>query len=310
MLTNHQAMSLAEAQPSTGQPDRMRSARPGTPMQRLLQDAFQRRYGVGAFNIVNDLTMNAVLAAAEETRSPVIIQVSVKTVKCLGARFIAGMFADLVARVSVPAALHLDHCADPELIRECIDANWNSVLFDGSTLSYEDNLAQTARVVGLAHRHGVAVEGELEAVAGVEDDAGLEEEGAVVPLHQALAFMRATKIDSFAPAIGTAHGVYQREPKINFERVREIVAAEPLPLVLHGGTGLKDEVIRQLIRLGAIKVNISTQLKITYTDALRSHLNAHPAQHDPAKLHDTAGRAVQAMAAHYMRIFDSAGKAP
>ena len=122
--------------------------------------------------------------------------------------------------------------------------------------------------------------------------------------------MRGTKIDSFAPAIGTAHGVYKREPKINFDRVREIVADEPLPIVLHGGTGLRDEVIQELIRLGAIKVNISTQLKITYTDALRTHLNDNPKQHDPAKLHEAVKQDVQAMAVNYMHVFGSAGKAP
>ena len=283
---------------------------PAVPMQEILQDAFRLRYGVGAFNIVNDLTMQAVLAAAAETKSPVIIQVSVKTVKQLGARMLQQMFQDLARRVPIPATLHLDHCPDRKMIEECIAAGWNSVLFDASNLGYADNLAQTTAVVAFAHQHGVAVEGELEAVEGVEDDVGSDAEGVVVPLDQAVAFMRATKIDSFAPAIGTAHGVYKHEPKINFRRVEEIVAAEPRPIVLHGGTGLKDEVMQHLIRLGAVKVNISTQLKITYTDGLRNHLNAHPAQHDPAKLHDAVKKDVQAMAAGYMRVFGSVGKAP
>jgi fructose-bisphosphate aldolase class II len=279
-------------------------------MQEILRDAFARRYGVGAFNIVNDVTMQAVLAAAAETRSPVIIQVSVKTVKQLGAQLIQQMFQDFARRVPIPATLHLDHCPERAMIEECVAAGWNSVLFDASDLTYAENLAQTTAVVALAHRQGVAVEGELEAVEGVEDDVGSDDAGAVVPLEQAVAFMRTTKIDSFAPAIGTAHGVYRREPKINFRRVEEIVAAEPLPIVLHGGTGLKDDVFRDLIRLGAVKVNISTQLKITYTEGLRKHLNAHPAQHDPAKLHDAVKRDVQAMAAGYMQVFGSAGKAP
>jgi fructose-bisphosphate aldolase class II len=283
---------------------------PAVPMQEILRDAFTRRYGVGAFNIVNDLTMLAVLEAAEETRSPVIIQVSVKTVKQLGSRLLREMFQDMARRAPIPATLHLDHCPDRGMIEECVAAGWNSVLFDASNLNYADNLAQTTAVVELAHRHGVAVEGELEAVEGVEDDVGSEDEGAVVPLDQAVAFMRATRIDSFAPAIGTAHGVYKREPKINFKRVEEIVAAEPCPIVLHGGTGLKEEVFHELIRLGAVKVNISTQLKITYTETLRNHLNAYPAQHDPAKLHDAVRKEVRAMAAGFMRTFGSAGKAP
>jgi ketose-bisphosphate aldolase len=283
---------------------------PVVSMQEILRDAFAKRYGVGAFNIVNDLTMSAVLAAAAGTRSPVIIQVSVKTVKEMGAKLLQLMFADMAARVSIPATLHLDHCPKREVIEECVRAGWNSVLFDASNLDYATNLAQTTEVVKLAHQRGVAVEGELEAVKGVEDGMGSEEGSDAVPLDKALAFVRATKIDSFAPAIGTAHGVYQTEPKINFQRVADIVTAEPIPIVLHGGTGLKDEVFQQLIRLGAVKVNISTNLKIVYTDALRNHLNAHPTQHDPAKLHDAVKPQVQAMAANYMRLFGSAGKAP
>jgi ketose-bisphosphate aldolase len=234
----------------------------------------------------------------------------VKTVKEMGAKLLQLMFADMAARVSIPATLHLDHCPKREVIEECVRAGWNSVLFDASNLDYATNLAQTTEVVKLAHQRGVAVEGELEAVKGVEDGMGSEEGSDAVPLDKALAFVRATKIDSFAPAIGTAHGVYQTEPKINFQRVADIVTAEPIPIVLHGGTGLKDEVFQQLIRLGAVKVNISTNLKIVYTDALRNHLNAHPTQHDPAKLHDAVKPQVQAMAANYMRLFGSAGKAP
>lgn len=282
---------------------------PVVSMQSILQEAFHHRYGVAAFNTVNDLTMNAVLAAAQEIKSPVIVQVSVKTVKQFGAGLIQKVFAELASRVSIPATLHLDHCPDRAIIEECIAANWNSVLFDASNLSYEDNLRQTTEVVQLAHRHGVAVEGELESVKGVEDGMGSEEEGAVVPLDLAVAFMRQTKIDSFAPAIGTAHGVYKKEPKINFQRVEEIVAAEPLPIVLHGGTGLSNQVFAELIRLGAVKVNISTQLKITYTDGLRNYLNQRPDEHDPAKLHDAVGKQVKAMAVDYMRIFGSQGRA-
>src|SRR5271157_4788871 len=136
---------------------------PVVPMQEILRHAFAKRYGVGAFNIVNDLTMDAVLAAAQETRSPVIVQVSVKTVKQMGARLIRLMFEEMAGRVSVPATLHLDHCPDRKVIEECVAAGWNSVLFDASKLTYEDNMAQTREVVQFAHQHGVAVEGELEA---------------------------------------------------------------------------------------------------------------------------------------------------
>lgn len=279
------------------------------PMQEILKDAFARRYGVGAFNIVNDLTMDAVLTAAAETRSPVIVQVSVKTVKVMGARLIRLMFEEMASRVPVPATLHLDHCPDRKVIEECVAAGWNSVLFDASNLTYEDNMAQTKEVVALAHKTGVAVEGELEAVKGVEDGVGSEEGGAVVALDKALAFIRETRVDSFAPAIGTAHGVYKGTPRINFQRVAEIVAAEPVPLVVHGGTGLSEETFRELIRLGAPKVNISTQLKITMADGFREYLAEKPKEYDPLKLLGAVKKKVVNQVTEFMRTFGSEGKA-
>ena len=278
-------------------------------MQSLLRDAFHQRYGVTAFNVVNQLTLRAVLEAASDTRSPVIIQVSVKTARQLGVRLVQKVFAEIASTVPVPTALHLDHCPDRALIEECVAAGWNSVLFDASNLTYAENLRQTTEVAAFAHAHGVAVEGELEAVRGVEDGLGQAGEGTIVPLDQALAFVRQTGIDSFAPAIGTAHGVYRDEPVIDFDRVRDLVAAEPIPIVLHGGTGLRDEVLRQLVALGAVKVNLSTQLKITYTDSLRRHLESHPREHDPLRLHAAVRDDVQSMAADYMRRLGSAGRA-
>jgi len=282
---------------------------PVVPMQAILKDAFEKRYGVGAFNIVNDLTMEAVLGAAAEARSPVIVQVSVKTVKLMGARLIRLMFEEMAARVPIPATLHLDHCPDRQVIEDCIAAGWNSVLFDGSKLSYEDNLAQTRGVVELAHRHGVAVEAELEAIKGVEDGVGDDYGGPVVALGKAVRFIRETGIDSFAPAIGTAHGLYKGEPKINFERVSEIVAAEPVRLVIHGGTGLSDAVFQELIRRGAVKINISTQLKITFAGGFRDYLNEHPTEYDPLKLLGGVRKNVQAVVAGLIRIFGSEGRA-
>jgi ketose-bisphosphate aldolase len=282
---------------------------PVVPMQEIMRDAFARRYGVAAFNIVNDLTMDAVLSAAQEARSPVIVQVSVKTVKVMGAKLIRLMFEEMAGRVSVPATLHLDHCPDRKVIEDCVAAGWNSVLFDASKLTYEDNLAQTKEVVALAHAHGVAVEGELEAIKGVEDGIGDEYGSPAVALDLALAFMRQTGIDLFAPAIGTAHGVYKGEPKINFERVSEIVAAEPLPLVVHGGTGLADAVFHDLIARGAVKINISTQLKITFADAFRNYLAAKPTEYDPLKLLAAVKKDVQAVAVGFLRVFGGEGKA-
>jgi len=282
---------------------------PAVSMPEILKPAFEQRYGVGAFNIVNDLTMEAILTAAAEVKSPVIIQVSVKTVKVLGASLIQIMFAEMAAKVPIPATLHLDHCPDVRVIEECLEAGWNSVLFDGSGLNYEDNLKRTKEVVALAKRHGAAVEGELEAVKGVEDGVGSEDETGIVPVDEAVEFVRQTGIDSFAPAIGTAHGLYKAEPKINFDRVSAIVALQPIPIVLHGGTGLSAEVFRKLIARGVAKVNISTQLKITFADALRHYLNEHATEYDPLKLLKATREQVKNMAVGFMRTFGSEGKA-
>jgi fructose-bisphosphate aldolase class II len=281
---------------------------PTASMQEILKRAFAKRYGVAAFNMVNDLTMEATLAAAAELRSPLIVQVSVKTVKFWGAKLIQLMFAEMAGKISVPATLHLDHCPDVGVIKECLEAGWNSVLFDGSGLSYEECLQQTKKVVALAHRYGAAVEGEIEPVKGVEDGLGSEAEVAVFSTDKAVAFIRETGIDSFAPAIGTAHGVYKAEPKINFGRVDEIVAAVGIPLVIHGGTGLSEEVFHGLIGRGAVKVNISTELKITFADSLRQYLEKYPKQYDPLKLLGANREAVKAMAARFITIFGSQGQ--
>jgi ketose-bisphosphate aldolase len=278
-------------------------------MQQILRRAFASRYGVGAFNVFDWMTMDAVLGAAGETRSPVIVQVSVKAMRAMGAKLTQLMFQEMAGRVRVPATLHLDHCPDRKVIEECLAAGWNSVLFDGSDLSYEENVAETKAVVRLARSYGAAVEGELEAVKGAEDGAGGECAGAGAALDKVVSFIRETGIDSFAPAIGTAHGLYRGAPKINFQRVSEIVAAEPIPLVVHGGTGLSEETFKELIRRGASKINISTQLKITLADSLRDYLAERPAEYDPLKLLGAARKNLAGRVASFMRVFESEGKA-
>lgn len=278
-------------------------------MPDILRPAFEERYGVAAFNIVNDLSLSAVLDAAVQTNSPVIIQVSVKTVKLFGAKLIQRMFEEMASHVSIPATLHLDHCPDVKMIQICLDAGWNSVLFDASKLSYEDNLRQTKEVVAMARKVGAAVEGELEAVRGVEDGVGSEHEGELVPLDKCVEFLEQTGIDSFAPAIGTAHGLYKSAPKIDFDRVRKIVKAHPTPIVLHGGTGLTDDVFQRLIAEGCAKVNISTMLKIVYCDGYRNYLDAKPQEHDPLKVMVAVREQMVTMAKGFMEIFGSAGKA-
>ena len=277
-------------------------------LKEILQPAFEKRYGVGAFNIVDDLTMSAVLDAAVEAKSPVIVQVSVKTVKMWGAKLVRQMFVEMASQRPVPATLHLDHCPDVSIIKTCFEAGWNSALFDASNLSYEENLRQTKEVVAMARRHGAGVEGELEAVRGIEDEVGSESEGELVPVDKCVEFVQATGIDCFAPAIGTAHGLYKTEPTINFDRVAQIVSRVSTPIVLHGGTGLSESTFHRLIGSGCAKVNISTMLKITFADGFRTYLEAKPKEYDPLKLLKAVHSNVASMAKGFMEIFGSAGK--
>jgi fructose-bisphosphate aldolase, class II len=239
----------------------------------------------------------------------VIIQVSVKTVKMWGAKLIQQMFAEMASHRAVPATLHLDHCPDIEMIKVCLDAGWNSALFDASSLSYQENLRLCKELVALAKKHGAGVEGELEAVRGIEDDVGSDVEGELVPVDRCVEFIEATGIDCFAPAIGTAHGLYKTEPKINFERVEAIVARCPTPIVLHGGTGLSNDTFKKLIAAGCAKVNISTMLKITFADSFKTYLEAKPKEYDPMKLQKAVHADLVKMAKGFMETFGSAGRA-
>ena len=275
----------------------------------IMDPAFKERYGVAAFNAVDDITMDGLIKAAEQSRSPLIIQISVKTVHFWGAKVIKDMFTDMAGRVNVPVTLHLDHCPDPAVATTCLEAGWNSVLFDGSGLSYEENFARTVEVANMAKKTRASVEGELVTVAGVEDGVGGEEEGHLLPIEKEIEFIRESGIYCYAPPIGTAHGFYKAAPIIRYERIQQLVEATQMPMVLHGGSGLTDEVFARLIALGAAKVNISTQLKKTYADGFRTYLESKPTEYNPLKLIGSVRNDVVAMAQSFFKIFGSEGKA-
>jgi ketose-bisphosphate aldolase len=282
---------------------------PIVPTQEILQRAFRDRYGVAAINIVNDLTLEAVLAAADELRAPLIVQTSVKTVKMEGADVLFGMWRELASRTSVPVALHLDHCTDRAVISECLAKGWNSVLFDASKLTVEENRRQCIEVVAEARRYGAAVEGEIEGIQGVEDGIGSDAASPIQSLEIALDFIRSTGIDCFAPAIGNAHGMYRTTPTLDNQRVSDIVAAVPIPIALHGGTGMKPEQFSDLIGRGCAKVNISTALKIRFMQSGYDYMTAQPGEYDPPALFRAQRAAVIDMAKDHIRLFCSDGKA-
>ena len=284
---------------------------PVVALKQIVDRAFAERYGVAAINVVNDLTMEAVLAAAVQVRAPVIIQTSVKTVRSVGLDLLFAMWREMTAGIEVPVSLHLDHCPDRGILSACLRKGWNSVLFDASALPVEENQRQTVEVVAEARSYGANVEGEIESITGVEDGVGSDEESRRQSLPVALEFIRTTGVDVFAPAIGNAHGVYRSEPKLDAQRVSDIVAAQPVPIALHGGTGMTDAQFSDLIARGCAKVNISTALKRVYMKSSLDFLRQAEERDawDPPSLFTTTRAAVLQMAAGHMRRFGSAGKA-
>jgi ketose-bisphosphate aldolase len=276
----------------------------------ILSDAFARRYGVAAFNIVNDLTLEAVIAAASELRAPLIVQTSVKTVKSIGLRPLVALFRAYAEPAPIPIALHLDHCPDRKVISACLKEGYNSVLFDGSHLpSVAENKRQTIEVVAEARSYGAHVEGEIEGIMGVEDGIGSDVAADIYSLETAVDFVLGTQVDVFAPAIGNAHGVYKTVPVLDVQRVSDIVERAPIPICLHGGTGLTAAQFDDLIARGCAKINISTALKLAYLDAHREFLKAEPNCSDPPQLLRAVRAGVLKMALEHLRLFHSEGKA-
>jgi fructose-bisphosphate aldolase class II len=275
----------------------------------MMQKAAAEGYAVGAFNIVNELTARAVVKVCEQARAPVILQTSTATVKQIGVKSLIGFLRSIAENTDIPVSVHLDHCKDLALCRECIDAGWPSIMIDASHLPLAENIAQTREIVLYAAGKGVSVEGELGAIMGVEDDISVSEEDAhLAAVEDSIAFVTQTGVDIFAPAIGTAHGLYKGEPKLSFTRFEEIRAAVATPLVVHGGTGLAPGVFKRLIGLGASKINISTALKIAYLGGIKDFMAENPGNSNPLKLDLAAENRVMEMAREHIEIFGTANR--
>ncbi len=263
-------------------------------------------YALGAFNVENMEMAQAVIAAAEHMRAPVIVQTTSGTLKYAPPSVFAGMIARMAKDASVPVALHLDHGSSYELALACVAEGYTSVMIDGSTLPYEDNVALSRRVVDAAG--DIPVEAELGTVGGKEDGHGGGGVQYTDPA-QAADFVRRTGVFSFAMAIGTSHGVYKGEPKLDLNRLSEIHAATPVPLVLHGTSGVPEEQVRGCIARGVCKVNYATELRIAYTEAVKRALTDDPSIIDP-KAFGKAGRAaVEELVCDRIRLCGSDGKA-
>ena len=278
-------------------------------MKPMLARARKHGYAVGAFNSVDYASTKAVIRAAEELEAPVIVQISVKTITHWGYDAIAGWMKELASDSPIPVVLHVDHCMDVQVIKKCIEAGWTSVMIDASALPFEENLAVSLQVVEMAVPAGVGVEAELGEIAGVEDDLSVDEEDAhLADPQKALDFCKQLDLAAFAPAIGTAHGVYKGKPKIAFDRLEEIHRHTETPLALHGGTGLPDDIIKRCVELGCAKINISTQLKHAFVDAFTEYRRDNPTDYEPLKIMVAQFESIKAVAAEKIQQFGGAGK--
>ena len=283
----------------------------------MMLKATAEKYAVGAFNCTNLIQMEAVVEAAIELKAPLILQASVAPSKFLKPQVIAAIYKTLAESAPIPICLHLDHCNDVDFCKECADAGYTNIMIDASKQEFTENIRQTREVVEYCHSLGnVSVEGELGTVSGVEDQVKVaEDEAQLCDPEQALEFVDKTGIDIFAPAIGTAHGVYKtKNPKIDFERLEktaELINGKEIrvPLVIHGGTGLKPEVARKLVSLGGAKFNVSTDLKHTLIDTTYDYITANRDQYNPGKIDVAVNEAIKDKIKYWIELLGSAGRA-
>jgi len=280
------------------------------PLRTLLDAAEQGKYAVGAFNCNNMEIVQAIVAAAEECRSPVILQASQGAIKYAGLDYIVAMVKAAAARATVPICLHLDHGTDFNTVVACIRAGFTSVMFDGSQYEKAESIARTKEIVKIAHAVGVSVEGEIGKIGGVEDEISVDErEAMLTPVPDAIEFFEATGVDALAMSFGTAHGPYKLPPKLALDRIAAVHEKTGAYLVMHGGSGVPEDDVRQGIALGIRKVNIDTELRQAFLGEIRQQLAAKPHEIDPRKIFAPAREVLKEHIKAKMRLFGCAGKA-
>ncbi|MCG3463580.1 tagatose-bisphosphate aldolase subunit KbaY [Xenorhabdus bovienii] len=248
----------------------------------LLQDAYARGYAVPAFNIHNAETIQAILEVCKEMQSPVILAGTPGTFKHIAFEEIYALCEAYSKSYDMPLTLHLDHHESLEDISRKVNAGVRSAMIDGSHFPFAENVKLVKSVVDFCHRHDCSVEAELGRLGGVEDDMDIDEESAfLTDPQEALRFVELTGVDSLAVAIGTAHGLYTKRPKIDFQRLAEIREQVSIPLVLHGASDVPDEYIKRAIELGVCKVNVATELKIAFAAAVKKWFGNNPEGNDP-----------------------------
>lgn len=262
--------------------------------QAMLQDAYQNHYAIGAFAVHNLEIVKAVVETAESLKSPVILQTTPSTVRYIGIEQLTAMVRVAAEGTTIPVALHLDHGDGFDTVCQCLRAGYTSVMIDASDYPFKQNVAHVQKVVEVAHALGVPVEAEIGTVGQAAEEVEADEaDTRLTPPETAKAFVSQTGIDSLAPAFGTAHGVYQKQPQLDIARLKDISARVQIPIVMHGASGVPEEGVRKAIRNGVSKVNFSTELKIAFAKELRRYLNDNPNDNDPRKYFIPARRKVE-----------------
>jgi ketose-bisphosphate aldolase len=275
----------------------------------VLAEAKAKGYAVAAFNPVDYASMKAMVAAAEDLNAPVIIQTSAKTINYYSHEALYGWMKEIAGDSPVPVVLHLDHGKDLDMIKKCIDTGWTSVMIDGSHLPFDENLTETRKVNEWASAAGIGIEAEIGQILGVEDDMVVtEEESIFTDPNEAEKFCSELDLSAFAAAIGTAHGYYKGEPNVQFGLIEEINKRTHVPMALHGGTGLSDEVIQRCIKLGCAKINISTNLKHVFIDSFVDYHEKKPKDYEPLRVLGAQFEALKALFKEKIKQFGGANR--
>lgn len=264
-------------------------------------------YAVGAFNIFNYTSAKAAVMAAEEMNSPIILQTSVSTVKAVGTIELIRMLSFIKKDATVPVVIHLDHCTDINLAKECVDAGWDAIMIDASAKPINENIKITLEVKHYAEKQNVCIEGELGIIQGVEDNISANI-GKLANYEESIQYINSTGIDAFAPAIGTAHGVYKTKAVLNFDLVKRLSETTECPVVIHGGTGLSESEFHHLIKNGGAKVNISTAIKCAYFDGYKEYIKLNLGEPNPLKLDEYVKTYIKEVVKKHLTIFNSANK--
>lgn len=279
-------------------------------MKEMLERGKTQGYAVGQFNLNNLEFTQAILQAAQDEQSPVICGVSEGAARYMGGfQTVVNLVKSLMKEynVTVPVAIHLDHGSSFEKCVEAIGAGFTSVMYDGSHLPLDENIANTKRVVDVAHVLGVSVEAELGRVGGQEDDLVVAEEAYAIPA-ECEKLVKETEVDCFAPALGSVHGPYKGEPNLGFKEMEEVMNVTNTPLVLHGGTGIPTKDIQKAISLGTAKINVNTENQISSAKRVREVLAEKPDLYDPRKYLGPARDAIKDTVKSKMREFGSSNQ--